>query len=463
MIVLVAAVLIRVVAALYLGDTAAPISGASDQVSYDTLAQRLLSGHGFSFATSWYPFTLPDEQTAQWSFAYTFYLAGVYALFGHHPLAARLIQVLISALNILLVYRIGRRLFGEWVGLAAAAATAFYAYLIFFNAALMTQTFYILCLLWAMDVALQIADCPAEGAGPRGGLQKKAPRLRDWLLLGVALGVGALMRQTLLLFAPILFAWIWWATLRGSNSPVVRGSSRIKRYVLRLTHKPLIIGTVVSIAVVAALILPFTIRNYVVYHDFLLLNSNSGFWFYSSNHPNQGTNFDPNYVAPIPPELRGLPEPAIDRALLREGIGFIVADPIRFILLSINRTKDYFWLVPSGDSSLISNISRLFSFTLYLPFMVYGLYLSRKNWRLCLPLYLYAAFDTGLCLISWSAPRYRLPTDSLMMVFAGLAVVDVAQRLPIPGWFSRWSSISERSRRISGAQSEILNRKPRFP
>ena len=45
-----------------------------------------------------------------------------------------------------------------------------------------------------------------------------------------------------------------------------------------------------------------------------------------------------------------------------------------------------------------------------------------------MPLYLYVAFDTALHLASWAAPRYRLPSDAVMMVFAGAAVVDVARR-----------------------------------
>ncbi len=436
LILIAAALFIRLNAAIALGDTAEPVSGAYDQISYDALAVRLVSGQGFSFARDSYPFVEANAPTAHWSFLYTLYLAGVYILFGHHPLAARLFQVLISGLTIWFIYRLGRRVFGERVGLAGAAGSAFYAYLIFFNAALMTQTFYIIALLAALNIALALADNPKSTTGAWN------LELGTWALLGIALGVGALFRQTMLLFAPVLFVYIWWAR-RNSQAAAANAepalsaahSSLVTGYgPLTGGYRPLITGTLVSLAVIAVLILPWTVRNYLVYHDFLLLNSNSGFWFYSSNHPDQGTNFDPTYVAPIPDELKGLPEPAIDRALLREGIGFIVSDPVRFILLSINRTKDYFWLVPSEQSSLISNASRLLSFTLYLPFMVYGLYLSRRNWRACLPLYLYAAFDTGLCLISWSAPRYRLPTDALMMVFAGLAVTTLLER---PG-ISRW-------------------------
>jgi hypothetical protein len=72
------AIALRIVAAFVLGDRAMPISGAADQKSYDTLAERVLEGHGFSFATSWYPFTKPGEPTAHWSYLYVLYLAGVY-------------------------------------------------------------------------------------------------------------------------------------------------------------------------------------------------------------------------------------------------------------------------------------------------------------------------------------------------------------------------------------------------
>ncbi len=417
------AILIRIVASLLLGDRAEPISGAYDQMTYDTLAQSVLAGKGFSFPTDWYPFTLAHEPTAHWSFLYTLYLAAVYAVFGHHPVAARLIQAVLCGLNILLAYRLGRRLFGEWTGIAAAALTAGYAYLIFFNAALMTQSFYIVAVLAAIDLSLSLVD---------------KPTLRGWVLFGFVIGLGALFRQTLLLFAPVLFVWIWWSSRRSAAEN--RDSSPAQR---RLSP---VLGILISLGVIALLVLPWTLRNYLVYHDFLLLNSNGGYFLYASNYPAQGTNFDPNYVAPIPANLRGLPEPTIDRALYRDALGFIVSDPIRFLLLSLNRTQDYFWLVPSDQSGLISNVARVFSFTLYLPFMLYGLFLSRRQWRASLPLYLYIAFDTLLSLASWAAPRYRLPSDALLIVFAGLAVATLADRF---GILARVEKIAARRQAIT--------------
>ena len=418
------AILSRLAAALMLGDIVLPVSGAHDQVSYDALAQRLVAGYGFSFASDSYPFVKANEPTAHWSFFYTLYLAGVYALLGHHPLAARLIQVLLSILHIWLIYRLGRRLFGEWVGIAAAALTAAYAYFIFFNAALMTQTFYILALLFALDLALDLAN------GANYELRITNHELRHWFLLGFFLGIAALLRQTILLFAPLLFAYIWWARRQGGTETRRQGDKA-----LPLSPSPTLLVSLspylVSLLVIAALIFPWTLRNYLVYNDFLLLNSNGGFWLYSSNHPNQGTAFDSTYVAPIPEHLRGLSEPALDRALMREGIGFVIADPLRFALLTWSRIGAYFWIAPTEGSLPIANLARLLSFGLYFPLMLIGLWLSRTHWRLCLPLYLYVAFETTFCLLSWAAPRYRLPSDAIMMVFAGLAVVYLAERFGI--------------------------------
>src|SRR6266545_458782 len=90
--ILVAAVLIRIPIAIYMGDKITVLPGIQDQVSYDALARSLLDGRGFSFTKNWYPFTPANTPTAHWSFIYPLYLAGIYAITGYHPLAARLVQ-----------------------------------------------------------------------------------------------------------------------------------------------------------------------------------------------------------------------------------------------------------------------------------------------------------------------------------------------------------------------------------
>ena len=124
-VILFVSVVLRLAAALYMGDRVVPLPGTYDQVTYDALAQSLLAGRGYSFTRDWWPATPANAPTAHWSFLYPLYLAAVYGLFGHHPLIARLIQAIVSGILLpLLVFRIGRRIFGARVGLTAAGLCA---------------------------------------------------------------------------------------------------------------------------------------------------------------------------------------------------------------------------------------------------------------------------------------------------------------------------------------------------
>ena len=106
-----------------------------------------------------------------------------------------------------------------------------------------------------------------------------------------------------------------------------------------------------------------------------------GFFLWASNHPEQGRDFDQTVVPAMPPELRGIGEPAIDRTLTRRALGFVADDPARFLHLCISRIGLYFSILPSAASNSLNNVARLSSFTLYLPFMLAGLLLSRSSWR----------------------------------------------------------------------------------
>jgi 4-amino-4-deoxy-L-arabinose transferase-like glycosyltransferase len=194
--ILLAAVLIRLAVAWMMGDQVSELPGIQDQVSYNALARSLLAGRGFSFDENWYPFTRENTPTAHWSFIYPLFLAGVYSITGCHPLAARIIQAMVGgALICLLVYLIGRRVAGEETGLVGAALAAVYGYFIYYNAALMTETFFIVAILFSLYMSLEI---------------KEKPVLWRWILLGLALGLSALLRQTVLLFVPFLLLWLYW-------------------------------------------------------------------------------------------------------------------------------------------------------------------------------------------------------------------------------------------------------------
>ncbi len=399
------AVLLRLAAAFYLGNTVVALPGTFDQLSYHNLALRVLDGHGFTFGEPWWPATPAGEPTAHWSYLYTYFLVAVYWLFGPHPLAARLVQVVIvGVLHPYLAYVLGRELFNEVTGLVAAGITAVYLYFIYYAAALMTEPFYITAILLSLLLAVRLARSAGEETG-RGRILA--------LQLGLALGAAILLRQLFLLMVPPIYLWIWWPA-----------------------RKRQVVNLLLTTAVIGLMILPATLYNARRFDSFVLLNTNAGFAFFWGNNPIYGYEFQPilnqdetSYGELIPVELRSLDEAALDRELLKRGLQFVVEDPGRYLILSLSRIPPYFMFWPSAESSLISNLARLGSFTITLPFMVLGLFQALKRRpSLSSPLVLMlllALGYTGVHVLIWTLIRYRLPVDGVMVIFAAYALVNL--------------------------------------
>jgi hypothetical protein len=98
-----------------------------------------------------------------------------------------------------------------------------------------------------------------------------------------------------------------------------------------------------------------------------------------------------------------------------------------------------FWY--SADSGVLSNISRIASFGVMLPFMIYGLALGLRKiaeseerflGRLASPhalLMTFVVVYSGVHILTWTLIRYRLPVDAVLVPFAALALVDLAGRI----------------------------------
>lgn len=433
LLILAVSVILRVGVALYLGDSTPP---AKDETSYSMLAARLADGYGYSFDRAWYPFTPPDTPTAHWSFLYTAFVAAIYAVAGVHPLAVRLVQAVLTGILLpWMVYRLAVRMQGsrgagerggggeiassDYVPLLAALVTAIYAYFVLYGAMVQTEAFFIVALLWSLERSLALA----EWLHIKPDLQT-GPLIGSALTLGLSLGAATLLRQSILPWVPVLFLWLLWAGYR---------QDKLRTTVLALSTSALTL---------AFLILPFTVRNYLAYGDFLLLNSNAGYAMYSAQHPLHGASFQAYAAAPLPTDLDPLPqnEAQWDRALMARGIQFVLADAGRYVLLSLSRVADYFEFWPKEDSSAFFNLGRLLSFTLFLPFMLYGIYVSVVSCRSSVAhslLYFFVVFYSLLHILTWAMPRYRLPVDAVLIIYAAVALAHL------------WENWQKRRTRIS--------------
>ena len=475
---------LRVASALYQGDAVTAMPGVFDQISYHKLALRVMEGNGFSFDTGWWPATSAYQPTAHWSFLYVLFLAGIYFVVGPMPLVPKLIQAVLTGIFIpLITWRIGRRLFGQRVGLVSATLTAFYAYFVYYAGALVTESFFTLAVLWALDISTALAD-PSNR-------QCSGKELKPWVYLGLAFAAAALLRQTILLLVPFVLAWIGWQVRRPapSESPLLGGDRRLqpsgvgrgdsqqptptplqRRGIIASWYSrqnpllggdrrlqpsgvgrstktpvvPLLSRMTLTVLIVFAFILPWTVRNYRVFGQFVLLNTNAGFAFFWGNHPIHGTEFIPllpDYGALIPRELHGLNEAQMDRALLQRGIAFVLQDPTRYFLLSVSRAREYFKIWPSQGSSVLSNYARVLSFGLCLPFLLSGLLLAllvvsgrisyghQQDSSGILLLILVSGLYSLIYFMTWTLVRYRLPVDAITMPFTALSMVYAYDRV----------------------------------
>jgi hypothetical protein len=224
-------------------------------------------------------------------------------------------------------------------------------------------------------------------------------------------------------WAAVMIVWLLWTGWqRGTLGRMVRSD-------------------VVAIAVLVISIAPFTLRNYAAYGQFLLLNSNAGYAMFSAQHPMHGTEFREFDAAPIPPELVGQNEAQLDKELMQRGIGFVLAEPGRYLALSLSRVVDYFEFWPTPDTALINNVGRAGSIGVLLPFMLIGLWLafrhggprSTGSWRAFShsPLALISLFMlvySVLHIFTWAMPRYRLPVDAVALPLAALTISAMARR-----------------------------------
>jgi hypothetical protein len=202
----------------------------------------------------------------------------------------------------------------------------------------MTETLYMIAFLWSLERAIALAEVLStavtglgDGVGARcePGLDHASASSHS------PMGAGALL-------------WLVWRAWRSDV-----------RIFIQTHFRALFLAGVVLLA----FIFPWTYRNYRVYHGFLLLNSNTGYAMYSAQHPMHGACFQAFEAAPLPADLmrQDLTEVEWDRALMRRGIGFVLEEPGRYVLLSLSRLADYFEFWPT-HTTLLNNAGRLLFF-----------------------------------------------------------------------------------------------------
>ncbi|MEE8149326.1 MAG: glycosyltransferase family 39 protein [candidate division Zixibacteria bacterium] len=179
---------------------------------------------------------------------YIFCLALVFSLFGATLAAARIFGLVIGLVSLLLTFLTGKKLFGKRIGLMAAAIQSLYPIILYFESELLLDPLFMLLLQLSVYSFV---------------LWYKEQTLSSLICMAVSLGLASITRPTALLFLPLVIIFLYF-------------SSTLWRQRVKL---------IASFTLLLALIiLPITIRNYVAGGEAVLISSQGGINFYIGNN-----------------------------------------------------------------------------------------------------------------------------------------------------------------------------------
>lgn len=358
---------------------------------------------------------------------YSYFLAVIYAIFGHNYLIPRLIQVLLGSLSAWMVYRLGRRVYDPSIAFIAALIFALYGPLIHFSGQFLIPILFIFLLLIFLLQLDRLIDRPSPG---------------NFLLSGLLLGLTALARPNILIFLPIALFWI----------------------AFRLKDRGR--GIVLFAAGALLVILPVTIRNYAVTGDFVLISSQGGVNFYMGNNPWStghsawvpGTPRDwwaEGYPATIKIAERDTGKPLkasqVSAYWWKKALTEMSSRPLQWTQLlsrkihyllaghEISNTEDIYY--QREFSALLAVLmwekGIAFPFGLILPLAFLGLALSFR-WRRQSHLILFQASYAISIILFFVTARYRLPLVPIFCLWAAAGLV-VPFRLARQGQIGKYA------------------------
>jgi hypothetical protein len=365
------------------------------------IARALVTGYGYAD-----PFYLTHTGPTAWlPPGYPLVIAGVFRLFGLYSNASALVilllQCLAQAAVALWVWELGVRTFSPRVAIVAAWLWAIwpdsmqYAFLWIWETAFSTFFF----------AAALVLTVRLGGLGPRPGNPKVL-----WPLFGLAWGLVSLFNPTLLIVLPVAGLWI---LLSRTSSQ----SMRNRTY-----------GALVSAIFFLALFMPWTIRNYRIFHAFIPSRSNFGTELCLGNcYGVNGVYGDvnhPNMDAEETVRFHRIGELEYNRQQMSEALAHIRSSPSTFLKLTLLRFY-FFWFGLPGLPTITGFIHRAaYTFISCAGFL--GIVLAVRGHLAAAGLYLSAMILVSLpsYLVVVLSTRHRHPIEPILYLGAAFLVLN---------------------------------------
>ncbi len=292
-------------------------------------------------------------------------LAIGYSVFGPSYWVPRILQSVLGLLSLIIAFVIAKRWFGK--GLACFWALAFSTYwgFIYFEGELLEPSLLIFCdllLIYFLGATISTKK------NLRGGAFA--------FMAGVAMGVHAVTRPNILLFAPVAVIWLSWTygSRYRKKGPWLFSSLFVRRFwsdAVALT-----LGT-------CLIVFACTARNYFISGDFVLVSSNGGVNLYIGNNDNAnglfvgttgefgafGTSSKYEEIVDALSEEQGrrLSYADVDSYFAERAVEWIRANPLRALRLSLRKFVYLCSSVETGHNRIIYYDRRRLPVIRYLP------------------------------------------------------------------------------------------------
>jgi 4-amino-4-deoxy-L-arabinose transferase-like glycosyltransferase len=385
-----AAWLVRLLILVGDGSLSAPITG--DELQFHGLASNLASGSGF---------TLDGSAVINRMPGYPVLLAGLYLVTGPSLVAARLLNTVLGALCVPLVYQLGKQLWGQRVGFGASAVFAFDPFSMFWPQFLLSENLQIL-----LATLLAVLLVSSES------------RIFRAQLAGIVAALCILTHPGTLLVVVAALLWYWFYG-RNRRFP--------KRHFVFLVLSLLLLMSF------------WTVRNWTLTGRFVPLTagveaSGGGFVFWISNNAvtAQPGELWGRYVPfreysrlPDFPEYSSLPpnDPALlDRKGYEYGFKFLTTQTGQVPMLLLGKLLN-FW-EPEVMTHSGYHVVPLLG-VIVLPLYLIGLI---KHWRKSLQTRLavvYVAAALAVALTFWGGARFRAPAEAFFVLCLTIGLVQI--------------------------------------
>jgi hypothetical protein len=367
------------------------------------IAASLATGKGFSN-----PFGGETGPTAWLGPVYPVILAAIFKVFGVYTRASSMVALLLncvlSALTCIPIFFIARRTFGLVVAKWSTWAWALLPYTMYWGIRWVWDTA-LSALLFALlfMLTLQLASSPA------GASAKQGRHMWKWLLWGLLWGVAGLTNTAELGFLPFAGLWICWHCYNE--------------------RKPFIRGVVASAIVFIAVLSPWIVRNYEVFHKFIPVRGNFGVEFHLGNTPDAYGMWQfwlhPSQNVVEFERYQQLGEVAYVKSKKDQTLQFIHNDPGKFARLTaahfvyywsgVPRSEKYDWLMPMRNAGFLASSVLAF----------WGILMALQKRRAGAWLYalLFLSYPT-VYYITFPHARYRHPLDAFILILAAYLIAE---------------------------------------